>query len=501
MHLANELLRELDAQELSADERAVLRCRLAKQYEQAGDYEAASEALAELWPGVGVRPQLEDLDAETQAHVLLRAGMVTGWIGSTKQIAGSEESAKDLISESLRMFETLDQQSRVGEARSDLARCYWREGAYGEARVMLEEALRDIGTDVEQRAIAIVRLGEVERTSRRFKEALEIYEDNTPLFDQIADPFLIGTFHQAYGNVLNQLSSIEDRQDYADLALIEYTAASFHYEQAGHERFYACIENNIGFLLGKFGRFEDAHEHLDRAQMIMTRLKDNIHLGQIDDTRARVLLTEGRIVEAEKTARSAVARHEKGDALSLLAEALTTQGIALAQLRRSDQARAIFERAISVAQECGDFESAGLAALTLVEQLGSELSAEDVHVTLDQAKGLVNSQNIETVRRLARAAFEALSLSPKWEGFSLRNFVRRLEGHAIKEALRETKGSVSKAARLLGFKHHQSLISMLNTRHKDLLSTRSKVRKRHHHLLDHSKVRSKRFMKTSKPSD
>jgi len=95
-----------------------------------------------------------------------------------------------------------------------------------------------------------VRLGTVERTSRRFKEALEIYEDNISLFDKIADHFLSGTFHQAYANVLNQISSIEDRKDYADLALIEYTAASFHYEQAGHERFYACIENNIGFLLG-----------------------------------------------------------------------------------------------------------------------------------------------------------------------------------------------------------------------------------------------------------
>src|SRR5437588_5656760 len=159
MHLANELLHELDNPDLSLDERAIIRCRLAKQHEDAGEYEAASEALAELWQGVGVRPNLEDLNVETQAHVLLRVGMVTGWIGGEKQVAGAQEAAKDLISESLRMFESLGDQTRVGEARSDLARCYWREGAFNEARVFFQQALADFkDTDVEPRAVALLRL-------------------------------------------------------------------------------------------------------------------------------------------------------------------------------------------------------------------------------------------------------------------------------------------------------------------------------------------------------
>ena len=130
MHLANELLRELDTPGLSLNAQTALRCRLAKRYEEAGDYDAASEALAELWRGVGARPDLKGLDDETQAQVLLRVGMVTGWIGSAEQIEGSQEAAKDLISESMRMSERLGQRNRVGEARSDLARCYWRERGF-----------------------------------------------------------------------------------------------------------------------------------------------------------------------------------------------------------------------------------------------------------------------------------------------------------------------------------------------------------------------------------
>ena len=44
--------------------------------------------MGELWSRVGERPVLNELDEETAAEVLLRAGVLTGWIGSVKQIEG-----------------------------------------------------------------------------------------------------------------------------------------------------------------------------------------------------------------------------------------------------------------------------------------------------------------------------------------------------------------------------------------------------------------------------
>jgi len=46
-----------------------------------------------------------------------------------------------LISESIRIFETLGDQETIAEAQSDLALCYWREGGMNEARVWFREAL------------------------------------------------------------------------------------------------------------------------------------------------------------------------------------------------------------------------------------------------------------------------------------------------------------------------------------------------------------------------
>jgi tetratricopeptide (TPR) repeat protein len=450
--------------------------------------------MADLWQGVGARPNLKGLDEEIGAQVLLRVGALTGWLGSASQIEGSQEAAKDLISESARIFEELGKRNRVAEAHSNLAVCYWRAGAYDEARVTLQDALAGLDErDLEQRAIALTWKAEVERASQRLNEALRVYTQTAPLFDEVNDHILSAHFHHGFANVLNGLSSVEHRADYVDRALIEYAAASFHFEQAGHERYQACVENNLGFLFSTLSRFPDAHEHLDRAQVLMTRLKDNVHLGQVDETRARVLLAEGRIVEAEKTARAAVRRLEKGDELSLLAEALTTHGIALARLEHIDQAHTVLERAISTAEQVGDFERAGASALTIIEVLGASLTNEEVWATIDHAGVLLEkTEDNATLRRLANA-FRSLFLThlmptpSDWTNFSFERAAHRYEGHLIKLALRETGGKVTRAARLLGFKNHQSLISIINTRHKELLARRSPIRKRRQHLMTHPK--------------
>src|SRR5205807_4821766 len=76
-----------------------------------------------------------------------------------------------------------------------------------------------------------------------------------------------------------------------------------------------------------------------------------------------------------------------------------------------------------------------------------------------------------------------------WQGFSFKQHVKESERTLIERALRDAGGSVTKAAHMLGFKHHQSLISLLNTRHKELLKARTTIRKRRRHLFSGNKKR------------
>jgi tetratricopeptide (TPR) repeat protein len=475
------LLHQISDPQLSTDERAILRCQLAKQLEEAGNYEAACEAMGDLWLGVGKLPNLSQLDQLTMAEVLLRIGTLTGWIGSTKQIKDAQETAKNLLSESITIFDALPDVKKVAEAQTEIGYCYWREGAIDEARMMLSEALTNLDDrDGDMKGVALLRSASVEKVANRLNDALSILTKASPLFAASNNHTLKGRFHNEFATVLKNLGITENRADYIDRALIEFAAAGFHFEQAGHARYQACVENNLAMLFLQVDGLTQAHEHLDRAQALFTRLDDIVHLAQVEETRARVMLAEGAIARAEKIARCAVRMLEQGGEHSLLAEALSTHGIALAQLNHKDEGRATFERAIQIAEEAGDRDSAGVAALCLVEQLAEHLSDDDLCVILDRARALLeHTQNTSLRNRLTDCAYHALSrfqaFRPDWTTFSLRQTLLRQEARFIKMAIEEVGGVISRAARLLGLKGHQSLQFILKGRHRELYESMAPV--------------------------
>src|SRR5205807_4256024 len=263
-----------------------------------------------------------------------------------------------------------------------------------------------------------------------------------------------------------------------------------------NDRYQARVENNLGYLYLTISQYKDAHNHLDRARQLFQKLKDIGAVAQVDETRARTLLAQGYIVEAERVVRAAVRVLERGGQQAVLAEALATHGVALARLGNDLRARSLFERAITVAETAGDLEGAGRAKLNIIEELGDKIPAVELVAIYRSAISLLNNSQdpastkrliscaeilLDTLARLETQAQESPEVS--WDGFSLKQHVKAAESSVIERALRDAGGSVSKAAKLLGFKHHQSLISLLNSRHKDLLKTRSTVRKRRRHIL------------------
>ena len=421
--------------------RAELCCDLAREFENKGEYEEAREILTGLWPRTGQRPRVKSLEPVIAAEVLLRAGVLTGWIGSD-QIADAQEQAKDLISESIAIFESRKYKKKLAEAQAELALCYMRIGEYDNASDLLELALAELTIDSELKAKAVLRSCIVKRHASSLSEALAFLTRNEPLFHKINNQTLKGCYHQTLGDVLENLWESEGPKDYLDRALIEYAAASHHFELAQHRYFLANVENNLGFLLYKVNQFEEAHEHLNRARRTFTCLKDRIALAGVDETRARVFLKEKRDAEAEKAARSSVRTLENSDRPSLLAEALKRHGMALARLGHYSAALNAFRRAIDLSQD--SFNRASDVALTAFQELGERLAVKDAITT---------------------------------SGRPLNEEIFLLEHQLIKYALEDAQGRVTFAARTLGMSY-QRLTHKLRTKHKDLLKDRSPLRRR-----------------------
>jgi tetratricopeptide (TPR) repeat protein len=429
------LLRQLRNKNLSLDEQAELRCQLVKHYEDTGQHEAAREAMGELWQRVGERPNVEGLERRTAAEVLLRAGVLTGWLGTCYQIEGAQETARNLITESLTIFQSFKHGKKIAEAEAELARCYFKEGRYDEARVILGDALSRLQTDSELKALVILRMAVVEWGAARHNEALRILTEAAPLFEKVNKQVIKGSYHNHLAMIFQTLAEAGQRE-YLDRAFIEYTAASFHFEEAGHKHYLANVENNLGLLYFTAHRYKEAHRHLDYARLLMVSLKNREGAAQVDETKARVFLTEGRNAEAEKAARYAVRVLEKNEHYAL-AEALITHGRAQARLGRKEHARLTLYRALEISEQSGALARAGEAALCIVRELGGRL--EEVQIL---------SEKLPLVKEL-----------------------RRYEHDLVKQALIRAQGSVTQAARLLRTSH-QHLAYLVEHKHKDLLPLR-----------------------------
>jgi tetratricopeptide (TPR) repeat protein len=459
--------------------------------------------MGALWRRAGERPAVEGLGTRAAAEVILQAGRLTGAIGGARGAGGAQKAAKDLFTEAALLSERLGDVSRAAEARAELGLCYWREGAFEEARAALRSALEALpDSDGEQRGATLVRLAVVEFSERRYDSVLELLEEAAPLVEASRNDYLKGCFHNHRAVTFRTLADAGPDAAMRDRALVEYDAASYHFDQAGHTRYHAHTENNLAVLFNDVGRHDEAHRRHARARLLFAALKDTASVAQCDDTLARILTAEGRLEEAERAAASAVRGLEGGDRQALLAEALTTLGVAQARRGRHEEARQCLTRAAETAEAAGERAGAGAAALALAEELCDHLTPGELGETFAYAHDrLSGSRDSETLARLsacARRAVDSLSASradadepsepqssadERWAGFSLKAEVMRYESELIGRALEDADGVVSRAAKLLGFKHHQTFVALLNNRHKDLLHARSPIVPRRRSLI------------------
>ena len=468
---------------------------MASEFIHKGQYEAAREALGELWQGVGRRPEVEKMKPFTAAEVLLQCGALSGWLGNAQHLSGAQEQAKDVLFEAFRMFQSQGLSAKMAETQYELSTCYFWLGAYDEARVVLDEALDRLEEkETDLRAKILIRHTNIEVWTGRYHDAWGILEKASEFFERCSDA-IKGRWHGQKGLVLRKLAIAEKRADYADRAIVEFTAAIYHYEQAGHERYCANNFNNLAMLLYQMGRYAEAHENLDRAQEIFERHKDTGNLAQVNETRARVFVAEGRYREADHILPSVIQSFEWGGDYALLADALTLQGIVQARLGEHESSIHTLGHAMSVAQDSGAFSNAGLAALTLIEEHGRERLSEtklfDVYRRADDLlKATQDAEEIARLRACARIMGRRLigaRLSDK--GFKLPDVVLAYEAKFIREALEAEQGIITHAARRLGLRH-QSLIHIVKTRHKDLLSLRTPAKTRKRSITHHSSKRT-----------
>lgn len=463
-------------------------CKAALQHKDREDYAGAQRTIRDLWAGVGERPKTEGLHPSVAAEVLLSVGVLTSWIGFKNQVKDAQETAKNLITESITYFDSMGDVPRIAAARTEIAYCYWREGELNEARIMIREALKKLSTEGATRARALLKLTTVECSAGRYDEALGILTDNSALFQKVRNHIVKGSYHTELAIILRNLAKSEKKDEYLQRAINEFQLADHEFKLARNPAFRSDLKNNFGLVLANLSRFKEAHKYLNEARRLSVGFKDKSRTAQIDESRAQVFIAEKKFKEAEAVARKAVAAFEKGGLHCMMTEAMITQGIALARSGRAERAHFILQQAIRSALQVDALNVAGLAALTLIEEI--ELDSFTLQAAYQQAREwLADSKNREVLLRLGDAAGKLAAslreeLNPAQASkilftkpFDLQSMMLKHEGALIKKALAQANGSVTHAALLLGMSY-QALSYVLDTRHKNLLKDRSPKRSR-----------------------
>jgi tetratricopeptide (TPR) repeat protein len=288
---------------------------------------------------------------------------------------------------------------------------------------------------------------------------------------------------------LRNIAKSEKRTEYIQQAITEFQKADKHYKAARNFVFRADVKNNAGLLLSNVSRFKEAHRCLDEARHLSVRFKDKVRTAQFDESRAQVFLAQGKPEQAEVAARRAVIALQKSGHQCLVVDALITQGIALARLGKQERAQFILQRAYEIAIQVDAYPKAGLAALTLIEEI-DRLPPTMVQAAYDRAREwLSKSEEQEILLRLNEAAGKlASSVRGELSAEEATEFLLskpsdlqqvRLdtEREMIRQALAQANGSITHAARLLRLSY-QGLAYIMQSRHKELLNERTPIRPR-----------------------
>lgn len=246
--------------------------------------------------------------------------------------------------------------------------------------------------------------------------------------------------------MLTALATSANRSEYFQRAVAEYKEADHHFRLARNPVFRADVKNNVGFLLSKLSRFKEAHKYLDEARRLFMSFRDKARVAQVDETRAQVFVAEGKWKDAESAARRAASSFAKMGHRCLEVDALTTQGIALARWGKKQRAHYILQRAIEVGLEVNAHNKAGLAALTLIEEV-DQLSPATLQAAYQQAREwLAGAQSQDMLLRLNDAAGKLAT--------SLRGELSGEEATEILLSTHATDSGAPSCAKALRLKYH-----------------------------------------------
>ena len=368
------LPRMIGAATLTASEQVQIFCTIAREQIVVGNFEGA-RFLIERWLPTSGWPRLDHLEPQTAADLLLTLGNLIGVLSLSGRIGKGQKRAESYLNGSIALLAQTGSEIIASEAKIELAKCHYREGAFEEAREVLLMVLKDLPVDqTELRSLCLCLYGCLDRDSGRLHDSLAHLEEASSME---SGQLTTGYCHLQLATTLKELGNLERRNDHFQRAGHHFLKAIYEFEAIGNHRAAAVAENNLGYLLLCLGLHEQCESHLLHARKLFNSFSDHVCAAQVNETLTQLHIARQDLHSAQEMIDQAVVALESTDGDAALAEALVTKGVVACRQRRYSEARNSFESAHRVAERRGDNEAAGRALLTMFEEMGHEMTQEE----------------------------------------------------------------------------------------------------------------------------
>ena len=371
-------------------------------FERTGRYREGLESLSAVWSDVNAEPDLAGLDTVEKASLLLRCGVLAGFLGRLDNNPAAQENSKNLLTAARESFLELDDEDGIVESENWLSMAYMRKGEYREAEAWIDSSLeRDLSTDHSARIESFICKSLLLLETERFEDALNFLRSIEPFVQEFDDDYFNGCFSANLGVILRNLGRLPD-------AMQMYNLAKHFHQRSGNTLYLATVENNLAIIYKQEGRFAAAHECVDYAIDLYKDGRDYSRYGFCFDTKASLYLAEGKLDEALTVVEKGLEVLRETEFTAYLVETLFTkikiqaakQDIAGAAISFSEAAECIKEvQGMDQLEMCAkDFETIIKGSMsTGIGRIFTEKIVEGVEIELELSPSLSSYREFDAV--------------------------------------------------------------------------------------------------------
>jgi adenylate cyclase len=259
------------------------------------------------------------------------------------------KQALPLFENSLKMYEVLGENHKVGDCLNRAGMIYYYQGDLSKALACFEKSLNAYKQIGYKKGISSLlnNIGSVHNYRGNYPKAVDYYKQAAVIQEELGDKKLAAVTIQNIGNIYAK------SKDYANA--MEYNKKAYLlYKQLKNKKDIAEILTSIGFVYTKQGNYQKAFESLNQAMAIADKEKDKQTKAGVLSNLGELFYTQSDFKKALYYCNLCLQYAQETNTLAYIIDAQVSIGNIFHQLGKNKEAVKKCKAGLEIAEKLGD---------------------------------------------------------------------------------------------------------------------------------------------------